>query len=120
MSLRTSVRSGVIVAAISSSLFGALAIPAVASAAPATEYTTDHVDWRGGHRYWDHPEWGRGWNRGYPAPGWIPPRGWYPPADWAPPSGWYPPAGWAPPGDWVGPCSGPLFDLFHPVRCFRI
>jgi hypothetical protein len=54
---------------------------------------------------------------GYPAPGWVPPVGWAPPPDWAPPAGWYPPPGWAPPPTWVGPCAGPLFDLFHPLRC---
>jgi hypothetical protein len=75
-----------------------------------------HQDW-GRHGNWYHPEWGPGWNNGYPAPGWVPPAGWMPPPDWAPPAGWYPPQGYAPPPNWVGPCAGPLFDLFHPVRC---
>lgn len=68
------------------------------------------------HDGWHHPEWA-GWNDGFPGRGWIPPRGWYPPRDWIPPVGWYPPPGYAPPPDWVGPCAGPLFDLFHPIRC---
>lgn len=90
--------------------------PATASAAgPAANTVSWSQDWP--HRGWYHPEWGAGWNNGYPAPGWIPPAGWYPPSDWTPPAGWYPPPGWAPPHDWVGPCAGPLFDLFHPLRC---
>ncbi|HEY6573783.1 MAG TPA: hypothetical protein VI029_02380 [Mycobacterium sp.] len=107
---------------------GTLMFPAVASAAgpdvhaaPATTgITVDGAGWRQdrpGHADWNHPEWGRGWNNGYPAPGWIPPAGWAPPPDWAPPRGWFPPRGYAPPPNWVGPCAGPLFDLFHPLRC---
>lgn len=76
-------------------------------------YCQHHGGWRVG---WHHPEW-VGWNDGYPARDWVPPLAWYPPRDWLPPAGWYPPPGYAPPPDWVGPCFGPLFDLFHPVRC---
>ena len=121
---RSSLRT-LALAAAGVSLTAALAFPAVASAtvpaAPPAGYATD---------------WGptavtglrirvtgitqsgvAGWNNGYPAPGWYPPAGWAPPPDWTPPAGWYPPPGWAPPPGWVGPCAGPLFDLFHPLRC---
>ena len=106
-------------AAAGVSLTAALAFPAVASATvPAAALGGYATDWGPYGRYgpphprdWDHPEWGSGWNNGYPAPGW------YPPAGWAPPPDWYPPPGWAPPPGWVGPCAGPLFDLFHPLRC---
>ncbi|MGY4649374.1 hypothetical protein [Mycobacterium sp. URHB0021] len=117
--LRRSPLRTLTLAAAGVSLMAALAVPAVASAnvptAPPTGYATDwgHYGRNGpAHpRDWDHPEWGPGWNNGYPAPGW------YPPAGWAPPPDWYPPRGWAPPPDWVGPCAGPLFNLFHPLRC---
>ncbi|MCV7013424.1 hypothetical protein [Mycolicibacterium madagascariense] len=81
-------------------------------------YCQNHGGWHGAgwHDGWHHPEWA-GWNDGYPGRGWVPPRDWYPPRDWVPPAGWYPPPGYAPPPDWVGPCAGPLFDLFHPIRC---
>jgi len=112
------------VAAAGVSLTAAIAFPAVASAtvpaAPPGGYATYWGPYGqyGPHpRDWDHPDWGAGWNDGYPAPGWIPPAGWAPPPDWIPPAGWYPPAGFAPPQGWVGPCHGPLFDLFHPLRC---
>ena len=62
---------------------------------------------------WYHPEWGPGWNNGYPGAGWVPPDGWAPPADWANPSGWAPPPEWTPPWWW---CSGPWRDMFH-LRC---
>lgn len=120
--------------AASVSIAGALGFPAVAAAAPAGtagfsqdwgnpggpgwNQPGDPRDWqqrgpdaRDYRADWHHPEWGPGWNDGYPAPDWYPPAGWTPPGDW------YNPAGWAPPRDWVGPCYGPLFDLFHPVRC---
>jgi hypothetical protein len=62
--------------------------------------------------YWHHPEWGPGWNDGYPQPGWVPPEGWIPPQGWAPPPGWAPPA-------WYHiPCGGPLWNLFHPLHCW--
>jgi hypothetical protein len=101
----------------------ALAFPAAASAAPATDQLPTQVGagwseyWDYSAGYWYHPEWGPGWNNGYPAPGWIPPQGWAPPTDWVPPQGWYPPPGYALPGNWRGPCYGPLFNLFHPRRC---
>ena len=106
-------------AAAGVSLTAALAVPAVASATPAPASPAGYAtDWGPYGHYgphpgdWDnHPEWGPGWNNGYPAPGWYPPAGWVPPPDWAPPPGW------APPPDWVGPCAGPIFDLFHPLRC---
>ncbi|HVX57534.1 MAG TPA: hypothetical protein VHA37_07420 [Candidatus Saccharimonadales bacterium] len=101
-------------------VIGSLALPAVASATPAPEgIGVDHggISQDYWHHGWYHPEWGPGWNNGYPAPGWVPPAGWMPPPDWIPPNGWYPPAGWAPPPTWVGPCAGPLFNFFHPLRC---
>jgi hypothetical protein len=124
MAQRSSLRT-LALAAAGVSLTAALAVPAVASATvPAPLPAGYATDWGPYGRYgpphprdWDHPEWGPGWNNGYPAPGWYPPAGWVPPPDWAPPAGWHPPPGWAPPPGWVGPCAGPLFDLFHPLRC---
>ena len=121
---KSSLRTLALAAAVVS-LTAALAVPAVASATvPAAPPAGYAADWGPYGRYgpphprdWDHPEWGAGWNNGYPAPGWYPPAGWVPPTDWTPPAGWYPPPGWAPPPSWVGPCAGPLFDLFHPLRC---
>jgi hypothetical protein len=118
-------RHALTLAAAGACLAGALVFPAVASAAepavqPSLGFAADHAGWSQDWRNnggWYHPEWGPGWNNGYPAPGWIPPAGWAPPPDWAPPAGWYPPEGYAPPPGWVGPCGGPLFDLFHPVQC---
>jgi hypothetical protein len=115
----TKTRTAIRLAAAGACLVGTLACPAVASAAGPAMITNGaglHQDW-GPRGPWYHPEWGPGWNNGYPAPGWVPPAGWAPPPGWAPPVGWYPPAGYAPPQNWVGPCAGPLFDLFHPVRC---
>ena len=111
------------VAAAGASIAVALATPAVASAAVPAAPAGFATEWGPyGHDRphpgdWHHPEWGPGWNDGYPAPGWVPPIGWAPPPDWVPPAGWYPPAGWAPPPAWVGPCAGPLFDLLRPLRC---
>ena len=110
-------------AAAGTAMVGALVFPAVASAAePAAPggFAVDHLSW--GQHWdapgdWHHPEWGPGWNDGYPAPGWVPPAGWAPPMDWVPPVGWAPPAGWAAPAGWIPPCQGPLFALFHPIRC---
>jgi hypothetical protein len=117
-------RSSLALAAAGVSLAAALVCPAVASAdvpaAPPGGFSTDWGPNGPGRPHpgdWHHPEWGAGWNDGYPAPGWVPPVGWAPPPDWTPPAGWYPPPGWAPPPTWVGPCAGPLFDLFHPLRC---
>src|ERR1700758_4878590 len=96
-------------------------LPPVASAAgPAIQGGPASVrgDWSLDDPYdWYHPEWGPGWNNGYPAPGWVPPPGWRPPNDWVPPQGWSPPPGYAPPQSWVGPCHGPLNVLLHPARC---
>jgi hypothetical protein len=120
--MRSTKSWGVItVTAASACVAGAMMFPAVASAAgpdvqagsPPTGFARDWPH----NGNWYHPEWGPGWNNGYPAPGWIPPAGWAPPPDWAPPAGWYPPPGYAPPPNWVGPCAGPLFNLFHPIRC---
>jgi hypothetical protein len=123
MSRRPSIRT-LAVAAAGVSLTAALALPAVASATVPSAQPGGYATYAGPYaqygphpRDWYHPEWGRGWNNGYPAPGWVPPIGWAPPPDWLPPAGWYPPAGWAPPPWWVGPCAGPLFNLFHPLRC---
>src|SRR6516165_5736292 len=96
--------------------------PVAAAAGPAIQGGPASV--RGGWSLddpydWYHPEWGPGWNNGYPAPGWVPPQGWRPPNDWVPPQGWAPPPGYAPTQSWVGPCTGPLADLLHPVRCAR-
>ena len=75
------------VAAAGVSLTAALAVPAVASATvpavPAGGYATDWGPY-GGYgpphpRDWDHPEWGPGWNNGFPARGWVPAVGWVPP-----------------------------------------
>ena len=62
---------------------------------------------------WYHPEWGPGWNNGYPARGWIPPANWGPPEGWTNPTGWEPPPGWAYPRWW---CSGPWRQMWH-LRC---
>ncbi|MBE1552319.1 hypothetical protein GGC64_006406 [Mycobacterium sp. OAS707] len=112
------------VAAAGVSIAATLVAPGVASAAvpvaAAGGFATDWGPYGPGRPHpgdWHHPEWGPGWNDGYPAPGWVPPIGWAPPPDWTPPAGWYPPPGWAPPPSWVGPCAGPLFDLLHPLRC---
>ncbi|MET0703402.1 MAG: hypothetical protein ABWY93_27475 [Mycobacterium sp.] len=121
-------RHGTALAAAGICVTGALLFPAVASAAVPTTHelpdstgvSVDQVDWHPdwhNHPDWHHPEWGAGWNDGYPAPGWVPPAGWVPPNDWAPPVGWAPPIGYAPPPNWVPPCAGPLFGLFHPLRC---
>ena len=105
------------VAAAGVSIAATLVTPALASAAaPVAAAGGFATDWgpygpgRPNPGDWHHPEWGPGWNDGYPAPGWVPPIGWAPPPDWTPPAGWYPPPGWAPPPTWVGPCAGPLFD----------
>jgi hypothetical protein len=125
MSRRSSLRT-LALAAAGVSLTAALAVPAVGAATEAVASPAGYAtDWGPYGPYgpphphdWDnHPEWGPGWNNGYPSAGWYPPAGWVPPPDWNPPAGWYPPPGWAPPPDWVGPCAGPLFDLFHPMRC---
>jgi hypothetical protein len=115
---KTTRRRAFVLSAAGACVAGAMMFPAVASAAgpDVGAGVGFHQDW-GRHGNWNHPEWGPGWNNGYPAPGWIPPAGWVPPPDWAPPAGWYPPPGYAPPQNWVGPCAGPLFELFHPVRC---
>jgi hypothetical protein len=75
----------------------ALAFPAAASAAgPAAQQRPIEAglaaggtgwaqDWGWGNGAWYHPEWGQGWNNGYPAPGWVPPMGWAPPVGWVPP-----------------------------------
>jgi hypothetical protein len=121
-------RHGTALAVAGISVTGTMLFPAVASAAlPATQehpaaagMSVEQVDWHQdgrNHGDWHHPEWGPGWNDGYPAPGWVPPAGWVPPNDWAPPAGWAPPVGYAPPPNWVPPCAGPLFGLFHPLRC---
>jgi hypothetical protein len=113
-------------AALGACVAGALVSPAIAAADVPTAqqgsvtagFTVKPVYWgQDWHGDWNHPEWGRGWNNGYPAPGWVPPAGWAPPNDWTPPVGWYPPPGYAPPPNWVGPCAGPLSGLFHPVHC---
>ena len=120
LSLRKTALAGASALVAAGLTFPAVASASVSAPAQSPAVVTEGVDWvRHGPppRDWVHPEWGRGWNNGYPAPGWVPPAGWYPPPDWTPPAGWYPPAGWAPPAWWVGPCRGPLFDLFHPVRC---
>jgi hypothetical protein len=95
-------------------------VPDVQAGSPPAGFTAHGVGWGQDwprHGNWNHPEWGQGWNNGYPAPGWVPPAGWAPPPDWVPPAGWYPPPGYNPGPNWVGPCAGPLFDLFHPLRC---
>lgn len=58
---------------------------------------------------WNHPEWGAGWNNGFPQQGWIPPDGWQAPQGWTNPTGWQPPQGW---------CSGPINGLIHPICWF--
>src|SRR6478735_337834 len=67
-------------AAAGTAMVGALVFPATASAAaPAATggFAGDHGSW--GQHWdapgdWHHPEWGPGWNDGYPAPGWLRPR----------------------------------------------
>src|ERR1700752_2368476 len=91
-------------AAAGVSLTAALAFPAVASApVPAEPPGGYATDWGPYGRHgphpgdWHHPEWGPGWNDGYPAPGWVPPIGWAPPPDWPPAAGCDPPTGRGPP-----------------------
>ena len=125
--LRTSLRALAMVAG-TAGVAAALAFPAAASAAgPAAQQRPIEAGLAAGGAGWAqdwgwrtdlyHPEWGSGWNNGYPAPGWVPPMGWAPPVDWMPPVGWAPPPGYAPPASWRGPCRGPLFNLIHPRRC---
>ena len=64
---------------------------------------------------WYHPEWGPGWNNGYPAPGWVPPPGWQPPNDWTPPRGWSPPPNYGPPASWYHPEWGPGWNNGYPA-----
>jgi len=105
-------------AAAAIGIAGTLAFPAVAVAQPTTEGGVGLYQTWGGPGYsgdgqvapgdWSHPEWGAGWNNGYPQQGWTPPQGWAPPTDWTNPTGWQPPPGW---------CGGPFRDLIH-LRCW--
>jgi hypothetical protein len=101
---------------------GSLTIPAAASAAPASDDGLATVRIQLPEEPpppppppfdWYHPEWGPGWNNGYPAAGWTPPENWTPPQGWTNPSGWEPPPSWRYPVWW---CSGPWRDWWH-LRC---
>lgn len=115
-------------AAASAAMVGTLALPAAASAEPlggGTGISQWGPQWgQPGHpgepgpgrppgapAEWHHPEWGAGWNDGYPQQGWQPPQGWEPPPGWTNPTGWQPPAG-------AGWCGGPIRDLIHPICWF--
>lgn len=107
-----------VIAAAGLVVAGALALPAIADAAPAIGGDNGFAQGVGSGMFdyppppppgdWYHPEWGPGWNNGYPAPGWVPPEGWAPPPDWNNPGRWAPPPGW---------CGGPVRDALHP-RCW--
>jgi hypothetical protein len=94
MLCRSSLRT-LALAAAGVSRAAAVAVPAVASATVPAAPPADHAtDWGPPHpRDWDHPEWGPGWNNGYPAPGWYPPAGGIPAWLGSTPS-------------WVGPWPG--------------
>ncbi|AFM16141.1 hypothetical protein Mycch_1339 [Mycolicibacterium chubuense NBB4] len=115
------------VAAAGAVVLAPLAVPAVASASPArSDDLALSPYWvpnqpppppgPGWYRpaNWYHPEWGPGWNNGYPDADWMPPANWGPPEGWTNPTGWSPPHGWIPPSWW---CDGPIRNLIH-LRCW--
>ena len=99
-----------------------LAVPVTASASPASDGISLSPYWVPNYppyppppppANWYHPEWGAGWNNGYPQQGWTPPPNWGPPQGWTNPTGWAPPPGYLYPQWW---CSGPWRQAWH-LRC---